>query len=349
MQRKHPLFFPHRKIDRRLFLKNLGIISIGIAARPVLAGPVSPIKLSKDMFMAKETKLLMGTFVTITLADPSQKKIDESMEKAFSEMKRLSALMSRYTNDSPVSELNTTGKLQDIPLEMQTVLEASRYYHFLTHGAFDITVKPLLDTYRDSFYKGKTPDKNELQKTLKSVGTQNILFGPKTIRFKKERMGITLDGIAKGYIVDRGIETLKKTGIKHALINAGGDIRALGGKKQDRPWTIGIRDPFNDKKYKTVIPLDNRSVATSGNYEIFFDQDKLFHHIIDPSSGLSPGAFSSVTVSSTTAMASDALATSVFVLGKEGINTINRIDDTEAFIIDSHNRVHQSLKWKEHS
>ena len=346
---KNPLLFsPRRKIDRRLFLKTLGLAGMAFTAHPVLAGPLSPVKFSKESYLIRRTKPLMGTFVTITLLDPSREKMEEGMGEAFDEMERLTAVMNRFIDTSFVSELNRTGMLKETFPELTEVLNASRYYYSLTHGAFEITDKPVLDIYADSQNRGKSPDSGKLHEALRLIGTENILFGSKEIRFKNDGMGITLDGIAKGYIVDKGVEHLKKKGLKHALINAGGDIRAIGGKGEKTPWTVAIRDPFKERGYKTTIPLLNRAVATSGNYEIFFDRDRVFHHIVDPAKGLSPNQSASASIISENAMAADALATSVFVKGPDkGARFISSIAKTEALIIDSANSVTKTSGWKE--
>lgn len=279
----------NKKIDRRFFLKTLSLMGIGFTASPVLASPLSPIKFSKDLYMTKKTKVLMSTRVTITLFDTSKTRIEEGVEETFAEIKRLAAMMNRHTDNSPVAELNKTGFQKNISPEIQSVLGASLHYYSISSGAFEITVKPLIDIYQDSFIKeNKPPDIKKIDEALKLIDTTNIYLDSKEIRFQKDGMGITLDGIAKGYIVDKGIEILQKKGVKHALINAGGDIRALGGKRDNTPWKIAIKDPLLDKRYKIIIPLYNRAVATSGNYEIFYDKDKIYHHIINPATGFFP-------------------------------------------------------------
>lgn len=345
----HHLNSLDKKIDRRFFLKALSLMSIGFTANPVLASPLNPIKFSKDMFMTKKTKVLMSTYVTITLLDSSKTKIEEGVEETFAEIKRLAAMLNRHTDSSSVAELNKTGFQKNVLPEIQSVLDASFHYHSISNGAFDITVKPLIDIYKNSFIiENKPPDIKKINEALKLIDTKNIYFDSKEIRFQKEGMGITFDGIAKGYIVDKGIEILQKKGVKHALINAGGDIRALGGKRENIPWKIAIKDPHENKRYKTIIPLYNRAVATSGNYEIFYDKDKIYHHIINPASGFSPHQSLSVSVVAENTMAADALATTAFVLGPDkSIKFIENLEDTEGLIIDSQNRVKKSLGWKE--
>ena len=163
----------------------------------------------------------------------------------------------------------------------------------------------------------------------------------------KEGMGITLDGIAKGYIVDRAGEVLAAKGIVNHLINAGGDILTNGVAAKGKPWTVAIQDPAKHKQYPDVIQLASGAIATSGNYEVFYDKEKVFHHIVDGRSGISPEISASVTVKADTVMDADALATSVFVMQPTlGINFINSQPDCECLVVGNNGLVAKSKGWK---
>ena len=160
-------------------------------------------------------------------------------------------------------------------------------------------------------------------------------------------MGITLDGIAKGYIVDRASEILTRNGISNHLINAGGDIRTSGSAVKGKPWTIAVQDPAKKKEYPDVITMMSGAIATSGNYEIFYDNEKMFHHIIDSRTGHSPELSASVTVQASSVMDADALSTSVFVMQPaQGVNFIDSQQGCECFVVESSGATHKSLGWK---
>jgi thiamine biosynthesis lipoprotein len=181
---------------------------------------------------------------------------------------------------------------------------------------------------------------------LQLVDAGALSFDGKSIRFQKEGMGITLDGIAKGFIIDRGAEVIKNSGIHHALINAGGDIRAAGGKQDGTPWKVGIQNPDKEGPFLDVVKMANGAVATSGNYEIYFDKEKLYHHIVNPKTGISPRQSSSVTVMASNVMDADALSTTVFVLEPEaGKRFIERMPATECLVLDRHSRRVASKGW----
>ena len=167
------------------------------------------------------------------------------------------------------------------------------------------------------------------------------------VSFGKPGMGITLDGIAKGYIVDRASTILSERGIKNHLINAGGDIRTRGEKADKKPWTVAIQDPKKERNYPDTIQMRDGAVATSGNYEIFFDKEKMFHHIVNPRTGLSPELNTSVSVLAHTAMDADALSTSVFVMAPQrGIQFINNMPQCECFIVADKGNILKSKGWK---
>jgi thiamine biosynthesis lipoprotein len=154
---------------------------------------------------------------------------------------------------------------------------------------------------------------------------------------------IDLGGIAKGSGVDRCIQLFQELGIEQALVTAGGDSRMMGDR-WGRPWTIGIRDPRDADKMVAVIPLMDEAVSTSGDYQRYFEKDGVrYHHIINPKSGDSARELQSVTIIGPDATTTDALSTSVFVLGLEaGLKLIDRLPDIDAILVDQHGRMHYS-------
>lgn len=303
-----------QKMDRRRFLKLSGILGVGFAAGGLL--PISEaVAFNKELYKVTKTRPGMGTFVSITVMHPSKTEGEEVIGKAFEEMDRVAMLMDRYRSDSPIGLLNKEGSLTDVPPDVAAVIRRSLYFHKESQGAFDITVQPVVDLYRQHFEaKNGPPSEKELEKTLALVDAGAMKFDGKSVRFETPGMGITLDGIAKGYIIDCGAEFIKRQGIKHALINAGGDIRVAGGKEGGSPWKVGVQNPDKEGPYLDVVKMNNGALATSGNYEIYFDKEKLYHHIVNPITGLSPAQSDSVSVMASTVMDADALSTAVFVL-----------------------------------
>jgi thiamine biosynthesis lipoprotein len=162
-------------------------------------------------------------------------------------------------------------------------------------------------------------------------------------------MGITLDGIAKGYVVDAMSAILAAAGVENHLVNAGGDIRTSGKSVSGEPWRIAIEDPEKKKNYPEVIRMTDGAVATSGGYEVYYDQERVFHHVVDPRTGVSPQHSSSVTVRSASVTVADALSTAVFVaeptVGLRMVESAGRAYRSQCLILGTDGGRYSSAGW----
>ncbi len=291
----------------------------------------------------EKTIEIMGTFATITVYSKDKNIAKEAIEKAFNEIKRIDKIMSIYKNTSPIYKLNKDGEIYNVSNDIIFVIKKALKYGDLTEGAFDISVQPILELYKHTFKDlNRSPTEDEIKDTLKLVNYNNVIIQYKSIKLKKRGMKITLGGIAKGYAIDKAIEVLKENNIKHALVNIGGDMRAIGNKGKEN-WQIALQNPRNRKEYITIIRINNKSVCTSGDYERYFDASKKFHHIINPKTGHSADELISVTIITNKAIDCDALATSVFVLGKvKGLELVERLENVEALIITNNRNIIKS-------
>jgi FAD:protein FMN transferase len=197
------------------------------------------------------------------------------------------------------------------------VLKRATEYSILTDGYFDVTVKPLVDFWMKEVKRsGKIPTGDELSQYLELVDYRNLIIDEDNnrARFNKDEMEVTLGGIAKGYAIDRVCAILESRGIGDALVDIGGDIRAIGEKS----WTIGIVDPRVEGELLGVIQLENKAIATSGDYMRYhLIGAERIHHIIDPKTGEPAGDSISVTIVAQDSLSADALSTGVFVIGPE--------------------------------
>jgi len=337
------------KLDRRAFIRLSGILGIGLAACPISAPLAEAVKFDNQLYKVAKSAIGMGTFVSITVLDPSKDHAEEAIAQAFQEIERLSKLLSRHDNETPLSRLNEFQTLKDAPAELLFLVKKSLQYHQVSHGFFDITVKPVLDVLAQSpmDHGDVSLPKETVARLLEIVDSRLVSLDGSAIAFKRDGMGITLDGIAKGFIVDKAIDKLMQYGIQHALLNAGGDIRTIGYKGNNRPWKIAIEDPLKKKNYPDTIAITNGSIATSGNYELFFDREKISHHIVNPKTGLSPVIYSSVSVTAPTAMQADALSTTLFLLDPtRGIRLINALPSCESLIITRNQYKIKSNGWE---
>ena len=252
-------------------------------------------------------------------------------------MEEVNQSMSPYIESSELSLVNREASIKVLPIsyELYSVIDQSLNYSRITSGAFDITFASVgyLYDYRESV----RPDQAQLDEQLGGVNFQHIDMNDseQTIHFKHEAVRIDLGGIAKGYAVDLAIKRAQKLGIEHISVTAGGDTRILGDRL-GRPWVIGIRHPMDKKKVIAKIPLVDEALSTSGDYERYFDEDGVrYHHIIDPKTGDSARSVRSVTILGPAAIDTDALSTSVFVMGPaKGLQLLESLQGIEGIIVD---------------
>ncbi|MFQ6046353.1 MAG: FAD:protein FMN transferase [Gemmatimonadales bacterium] len=307
------------------------------------------VRLDRKTFKVTSTRPAMGTLVSISALARSRERAEEAIGRALEEMDRLIGVFSRFEGASAITTLNDAGRLDDSPPEFSHVLSRSIEYHALSSGAFDVTVEPLVELFRGRLdaITPREPSSVEIMEALELVGSRNVVLSPRGVRFAREGMGVTLDGVAKGYIVDAMGRVLADRGIGSYLINAGGDIRAGGLKEKRRPWTVAVQDPSKSGSFPDTIHLTDAAVATSGSYEIYFDRDRMYHHIVSSKTGMSPNLSAGVSVVAPSAMAADALATGVFVMEPErGIELIDSLSGCECLIIGEDGTQLKSRGWR---
>jgi len=276
----------------------------------------------------KDVQGALGTFVTITVVHPDVSEGISAVRAAFDEVHRIHDLMTVHKQSSEVGVLNREGYYEGVSDDTRHVIQRANSFSERMEGAFDITVLPVLELWEENFCKSKIPTDSEISQRLELVNYRNILIEDKNISFRKRGMGITLAGVAKGYAVDKAIEALSRGNIRHALVNAGGDIRVIGGKDENIPWRIAIRDPRNKTRIVTAVELYDQAIATSGTYR------RSFSDIINPKVGRPAQGVLSSTVITEKAMDADMLATCMFILEAEkGIELIGELDGVKTFVI----------------
>jgi thiamine biosynthesis lipoprotein len=314
------------------------------------AGETSVECVGRDGFRVQSRRPAMSTLASVTVIHESAALGEDAIGRAFDEMDRLIAIFSRYDETSALSVLNAEGRLESPPPELALVLSAALSYHRLSDGAFDPTVAPLVDLFR-ACLTGPVPRKPtaaEIAQAHELVGAGAITASRRRLRLARRGTTLTLDGIAKGFIVDRMAATLERPGIDRYLVEAGGDLRTGGGKEDGLPWAVAVRDPESAGRLPGTIHLAGAAVATSGSYERYYDPERRFHHIVDAARGSSPRACTSATVVAPSATAADALATAVLVRGsRAGVALVERLPGCACLIVCSDGSVTHSLGWKE--
>lgn len=274
-----------------------------------------------------KTWMTMGTIATVTIAAPDTEKADEALKICKNITTRINAEVSIFMPDSNLSKLNSAkGEWTELMPDTKQLLILSRKYAEISNGAFDPTVSDLVKLWGFNIRKHITevPTDKEIQNTLKNTGYTNIVISNNSARLKSPKANIDFGGIAKGYAVDICYNELKKKNFKNYIVNIGGNLRVSGQATPDRLWTIGVRNPFDKNKLLGKLQLPSgMALATSGNYERFeYIDGKRYAHIIDPRTGRPVSGMAGTTVLSTLGVETDAMSTSLYVLGIDAGQTI---------------------------
>ncbi len=288
------------------------------------------------------TKMLMGTVVEVTVMDAGSSMPDEAAQAAFDEIRRLEKILSSYDPKSDVSRVSSSGAaMVKVSPEVIEVTEEALRVARLSNGAFDPTIGALKTVWGYSGELGVVPSKEEVKKYLPLVDYRKVVVDEEgsSMGLKEGGMVLNLGGIAKGYIVKRAVEALKRSGVKRGIIHAGGDMTVFQTGSSE-PFTVGVQNP-REKKLLGSVRLLNGAVATSGDYERYFIKDGVrYHHILDPATGFPANRSTSVTIIAEDPTTADALSTAVFVMGPiKGMELVEGLDKVEAVIVDSNGKV----------
>lgn len=306
-------------MNRRRFLTFLAMAG-GSCAVPVLK-PLDVVAGLSDVH--RQCRLAMGTMVTLTVARTGRAKALEAMEAAFQEVDRLTALLDRRRPDSPLYVLNDRGRLDRAPQEVVDVVRLGVEAHRASGGAFDPTVLPVLTLLEErARSRGGLPDEKEMRHAMELVDGDGLRLNSGRVSFSRRGMAATLDGLAKGRVVDLVSAKLSALDCPDHLVNAGGDIMASGGPDSGRGWRVAVENPFKHlgaKRRPVVVELKNRAMATSGGYERPLPGGS---HLVDPRPGLSSKVLAQSTVTAPDCARADALSTALFVAGRAGVKEI---------------------------
>ena len=283
-------------------------------------------------------RFMMGTIVSVTVLTPDDEAGRAAIDAAFDEIARIEAVTTRHTDDSEISRLNARvdGFVgEPVSREVAEVVSRSLAVARASSGAFDITVAPLVDLWTVPEEDFAIPEEAFIRVALRSVDWQAVQVDTATRTLTVlPGTAFDLDGVAKGYAVDRAVAVLREMGIETGVVDAGGDVGFIGTPPESGVWRVGIKHP-RQEGLLGVVRLDGGSVATSGDYQRYALVDGVrFHHILDPATGYPARGVMSVTVATEFAVDADALATAVFVLGPdEGMALIESTPGAEALLI----------------
>lgn len=330
-------------LSRREALRLAAVAGIGLA---VGGGVVADLVRHARLHRVGMTRTQLGTAVDITVMHPDADEARRMVEAAFAEIERLEAIFSRYRAGTAVARLNRDGRVTDAPSELVEVMIRALEYSRMTEGAFDVTVAPVLNLYVSRFADADVaPSDAEVAAALALVGWRGMRADGTTLAFERPGMAVTLDGIAKGYVVDRAVASLITEGADRVIVEAGGDMICAGAEND--PWQVAIQDPHDVRAALGVLQLRGEALASSGDYMQAFTPDRRLHHIIDPRTGRSSEHASGTTVLARSTMDADALSTAIFVLGPEdGIALLDRLDGVEGMLVTKTGEQHASRGFR---
>lgn len=292
---------------RRTWLKAVA----GAAAFATMAGGGWFVaRRGRNLFEVRRERSLMQTTVAVTCIDSDAERAGRAIDGAFRRMGDTVAVLTRFDANGPVGRLNRLGRLANPPPALREVVGRSLEISSLTDGDFDISVLPTL-RYLESLQRPAVltaRDRTAIETRDHLIDYRHIRLDANGVRFTRSGMAVTLDGLAKGYVIDQGIAALRAAGVEHALVDAGGDLRGIVPSGTDRAWRVGIVDPFDVNRVAAVVALRGAALGTSGNYRIFYSADRTLFHVIDPHTGYSPLNYSSVTVMAENSTDADALS-----------------------------------------
>lgn len=290
----------------------------------------------------------MGSTFEFGVVSTSESEALRMIDLGIAEVQRLENVFTEFDDASVTCQLNREANNHPVVVseEVFQLLDRSIQLSKLTQGYFDITVGPLKQLYQFKNKAYTLPKKSTVKNQLKKVGYQYISLQPESraVRFRRKEMKLSFAAIGKGYAADAVKKIWKELGVQNAYINASGDLTAFGRNHNNEPWSIAITDPDIPTNSLFHIPLDNASIATSGDYEQHFTYEgQRYSHNLNPKTGYPVQGIKSVSVCSPSAELSDALATAVHSMGvAKGLALINQLPKTHVVIIDAANQMHFS-------
>ncbi len=283
-----------------------------------------------------QTRILMDTICEIKVY--SRINPQKKLEKIFKEIARIDTLMS-FEKNGDIKKLNQKGRIKAHPYTLFVVKKALKIAKE-THGKFDITIRPIMEIWKD-FEKPVLPNPEEIKKFLNFVDYEKIMIKGDSIILPRG-FELDLSGIAKGFAVDLAVELLKKEGFKKGLVNFGGDIKVFGNKN----FIIGVKHPRKEGII-CKVKLKEKAIATSGDYEKYFEiNGKRYHHILNPETGYPAEGIISVTVIADNAIDADAFATALFLMKPEKALKFAKEKNLEILIITKDLKMYMTEGFK---
>lgn len=307
---------PRGMLSRRRVITVLGAVA-GLPFLPSADEPETPTRLHRWRGTA------LGSPSYLMVAHPDHGAAEKAIAECVTEIERLEKRFSLYRGDSEIARLNRDGRLDAPSCDLLALLSQCQRFYELSGGAFDVTVQPLWEVYAAHFFGSRLPPPNgpepsAIEQALALVGWQNVDITPRCITLARQGMGLTLNGIAQGFLTDRIADILRTNGCDRVLADMGrSEIRLVGHRPDGQAWRIGLADPLAPDRVAVKLNLADRCISTSGGYGTKFEATGRYHHLFDTRIGTSAGHYIAVSVIAASTMVADALSTSLYVTPPE--------------------------------
>ncbi|MEH6547430.1 MAG: FAD:protein FMN transferase [Sneathiella sp.] len=302
------------KISRRQFVVMAGALG---AASTLSSGASA---FARPLHLVKWAGSALGAKASIQLYHPDPSWAELQLARCQREIDRLESLFSLYRPQSATCRLNRDGYLDNPDIEFLSLLSRAIAFYHQTDGLFDVTVQPLWELYAHHYSRSssdpKGPTEESINATLRRVGSDQIRLSPTRISFSKEKMALTFNGIAQGYITDRITVLLKSAGFENILVSLGESF-ALGSKPDGQFWRAGIVSPKDGSTIIKTIDLRDKALATSGGYGSPFSTKSETNHLLNPLTGKSAAFNRSISVVAETAVKADMASTVLSLMTRE--------------------------------
>ena len=269
----------------------------------------------------------MASRCEIRLAAPDVHTAELLSRRAVAEVRRIEEKYSRYRPDSIVSRLNAAAGVEPVACDKETMalMSYAAALFGASEGLFDITSGVLRKAW--DFRRPRVPGPQVLEPLLALIGWQKVECGTEEVFLRRAGMEIDFGGFGKEYAADRAAALLIEAGVRHGYVNLGGDMRFIGPRLDGRPWSIGIQDPRDPDAVVASIPISHGALATSGDYERYFELDgQRYCHILDPRTGMPVRYWRSVSVMAPMAIAAGSCSTIAMLKQQGGLNFLNASD-----------------------
>ncbi len=279
---------------------------------------------------------IMGTVSTLAvMTDQNESKAAAQLADAEARLRHLEALLSTWIDSSQLSRFNASPGAEEVSLapEVLEVLGQARFVYQASDRAFDVTARPLIELWRRAERKNQLPSPEEVETARSASSWEQIELGPAAATKTRDSTRVDVDGIAKGFAIDRAVEVLEASGNPGGMVDVGGDLRVFGLGPHDGRWRVAVRSPFDASAW-AELDIRSAAVCSSGDYARFLEiEDRRFSHILDPRTGRPADRTHAVTVVGPQAALADAWATALSILGVEGLQRLPAEGNLEAMVV----------------